>query len=325
MLMASGGSAVARELTVGPGQAYDAPSAAAADAGNGDTVSIMPGTYYDCAVWRANGLTIAGVGADVVVTDRACGGKGAFVIGGEDVVVRGLTFARIRVPDGNGAGIRADGHGLTVLDSRFVNNQVGILGGSGGGDLWIDGCIFDGNGYSSQGQPTHAVLAGSLDRLRIERSVFQHARGGDHITSLARQTELVGDRFDDEGGHMTGPLVFVQGGALTLVGNTVNLTAGAADRPGAVLIAGESAAIVVRGNTLVEPGASVPLLRNWTGTQATQEANIVPASAVAVSDSGTRYHKLRTLLAGWRDQARGFAGRIHSAVVRIAHGLHLAP
>jgi hypothetical protein len=290
-------SAAARVLEVGAGRTYEVPSAAAAVAQDGDTVAISPGVYYDCAQWHANGLIIAGTGPDAVISDRACAGKAAFVISGNRVVVRDLVFTRIRVPDENGAGIRAEGEDLTVEDSAFIDNQIGILDGAPGGSLRITGCTFSANGVSADGRPNHGVSAGPLTLLRIERSTFQRARGGDHIASAARHTELVGNRLADEGGAMTGPLVSVYGGILTLDGNIVELAAGATDRPGAVLVADEASHIVVQGNTLIEPRGDVPLVRNWTGLTALDSANTVPANARVVSDSGSAYHRLRNRMA----------------------------
>jgi hypothetical protein len=310
-------------LEVGAGQTYEVPSLAAAVAQDGDTVAISPGTYFDCALWHASRLTIAATGPNVVISDRACAGKAAFVIGGDHVVVRGLVFTRIRVPDGNGAGIRAEGNDLTVEDSRFINNQVGILAGGPGGSLRIAGCTFDANGVSLDGRPTHGVSAGTLTLLRIDHSTFGQARGGDHIASAALTTELVGNRLTDEGGAMTGPLVSVQGGALTLDGNTVELDAGSVDRPGAVLVAGDASRIQVHGNTLVEPQGNVPLLRNWTGLTASEAANTVPANALAVSDSGATYHRLRARLAMWRDEAHAIVALAHHRVAELARELHL--
>ncbi len=317
--------AAARVLQVGAGQTYAVPSAAAAVAQDGDTVAISPGTYYDCALWPANRLTIAGTGPDAVISDRACAGKAAFVISGNDVVVRGLVFTRIRVPDGNGAGIRAEGGDLTVQDSRFVNNQVGILAASPGGSLRISGCSFSANGASLDGRPTHAVSGGNLDLLRIDHSSFSDARGGDHITSVARTTELVANRLVDEGGSMTGPLVSVQGGALTLDRNIVELAAGSADRPGVVLITGEASRIQVFGNTLIEPRGNVPLLRNWTGLAASEAANTVPPDVLAVSDSGTTYHRLRSRMAMLRHQARIMLGAARHQAADLGRELHLMP
>jgi hypothetical protein len=315
--------AVGRVLEVGAGQTYEVPSAAAANVRDGDTVAISPGTYFDCALWHASRLTIAATGPDVVITDRACAGKAAFVISGDHVVVRGLVFTRIRVPDGNGAGIRAEGNDLTVEDSRFINNEVGILAGGPGGSLRIAGCTFDANGASLDGRPTHGVSAGTLALLRIDHSTFQQARGGDHIASAALTTELVGNRLADEGGAMTGPLVSVYGGALTLDGNTVELAAGSADRPGAVLVTGGASSIQVHGNTLVEPRGNAPLLRNWTGLAVSEGANTVPANALAVSDSAATYHRLRARLAIWRNQARAILASARHHVAELARKLRL--
>ena len=315
--------AVARVLEVGAGQAYPLPSAAAAAAQDGDSVAIAPGVYFDCALWHANDLTIAGTGPGVTITDRACAGKAAFVISGERVTVRGISFERIRVPDDNGAGIRAEGRDLTVQDCAFVNDQDGILSAHEGGVLRISGSRFIANGTSFGDHPTHAVLAGALDLLRIDHSSFAEARGGDHVLSSARRTELVDDRFADEGGHMAGPLVRVIGGALTFDGNTVELATGAADRPGAVLFTGDASALVVRGNTLIEPAGHVPLLRNWTGLAADAAANTVPPGVATVSDDGTTYHRLRAKLAALREQAAAAVRAARHQVAELARAWHL--
>jgi hypothetical protein len=296
--------AAAATLSVGPGQRFAAPSAAAAVAKPGDTVLIAAGTYFDCAVWPQDRLTIAGVpGAVVTLTDKTCAGKGSFVIQGNGVTVRNLGFARIRVPDDNGAGIRAEGRDLTVEDSRFVNTQYGILAASpGGGFLRIVGCDFEQQGTSLAGRTNFAVRATGYDLLHIEKSTFAHARAGGDISAIAGRTELIGNRLADEGGHMQGPMVTVEGGALLLQGNTVDLAPGAADRPGVVLATGDAAAIAVRGNTLHEaPGATVPLLRNWTGLDANAHDNTMPPDTDAVTDAGITWHRMRHAAADLRD------------------------
>jgi hypothetical protein len=293
---------------------------------DGDTVTIAPGSYFDCATWRANGLTISGTGPDVVITDKACAGKAAFVIQGNGVTIRGLSFMRIRVPDGNGAGIRAEGRDLTVEDSRFVNNEVAILAGAeAGGSVRISGCTFTGNGTGAQDHKPYAVLAGPLDLLLVSHSVFEDAGGGGHIASTAVRTELIGDRLSDSGARTTGPLVSVNGGAVMLEGNTIDLGAGAADRPGAVLVFGDAEAVMVHGNTLIEPVGSVPLVRNWGGVGATDEDNTVPTGAVAVSESGSAYHRLRARIASLRSVVRGAAGAARHEVAEVARELRLVP
>jgi hypothetical protein len=62
---------------VGPDAAFRLPSAAAA-ARPGDTIRILPGTYYDCAVWQADDLIIEGSDEATRITDRICQGKAIF-------------------------------------------------------------------------------------------------------------------------------------------------------------------------------------------------------------------------------------------------------
>jgi len=298
-------TAHARVLLVGPGRDYDKPGLAARAAQPGDTVSIAPGEYFDCAIWSADNLTIVGEdGGDTVLTDVACGGKGAFVIAGNGVTVRHLTFTRIRVPDDNGAGIRGGGRDLTVQDSRFVNTQMGILSDSpGGGFLRVEHCVFEDIGSSLNGRVNYAIRASNFDLVRVEHSEFSKARAGADISVIAARTELVGNTLHDEGGHMTGPMVTVQGGALLLEGNVVDLAAGAAERQGVVLATGSATAIAVRGNTLRDAGtAATPLLRNWTDQDATVAPdNIVPAGTDVVTDAGITWHHVRATAAEMRD------------------------
>lgn len=315
--------ATARVLEVGPGLAFASPSAAAAAARNGDSITIAPGTYFDCALWRASDLTISGSGPGVILTDRACAGKASFVIGGDRVTVRRLTFQRIRVPDGNGAGIRAEGRDLTIEDCDFINNQFGILSGSRGGFLRVSNSRFTANGLSLDGRPTHAIDVGALDLLRIEHSSFGQARGGDHVHSLARRTELVADTFADDGGGMRGAMVMVLGGALTLEDDRFQIGPGAVDRPGAVLFVGDAEALTVRGNTLQEAQGHVPMLRNWTGLGAVESGNTMPPGTAAVSDDGATYHRLRSRLASWRDGALQAARLVRHLVGDVARAAHL--
>ena len=77
--IADGAVGAAENLDVGPGRAFHTPSAAAAAARQGDVIRIAPGTYEDCAVWRADGLVIEGEDAErVVIGNRTCLGKGVF-------------------------------------------------------------------------------------------------------------------------------------------------------------------------------------------------------------------------------------------------------
>ncbi len=316
LILLSAAPAEARILTVGPGAMFPAPSAAARAAQNGDTVEIAAGTYYDCASWPQSSLTIEGTGAGTVITDNACKGKAAFVISGNDVTVRHLVLTRIRVADWNGAGIRGEGQNLTIEDVGFINDQFGVLVGSGRGKVRILNCRFDDDGDSPEGHPTHAVRV-SADSLDIEHSHFAHARAGDHVNAEAKQISLVDNDFADEGGGMRGPLVQVSGDTIVVDGNTVTLSPGAADRPSAVLLIGPASSIRIENNVLIEPGGGVPLARNWTGTGGTVRGNSVPEGVEAETSSGRLWHGLRHDLGVSRDlavQCLGFAHRVASVL-----------
>ena len=114
-------------LLVGPQRSLHAPSDAAAVARDGDVVRIDPGEYVDCAIWRANHLVLEAPAGEAHMRDRACASKAIWVISGADVTVENIAFSGARVPDQNGAGIRAEGRNLTVRHGRFFDNENGIL------------------------------------------------------------------------------------------------------------------------------------------------------------------------------------------------------
>jgi hypothetical protein len=200
LLAAPAGAAT---LKVGPGEPLTVPSQAARQATDGDTIVIAAGEYYDCAVWPQNRITITGPedpATPAILTDAACQGKALFVVMGQGVTIRHLTFTRVRVPDGNGAGIRAEGPDLTIADSRFVNNQSGILAADApGGSFTVLDSIFERNG-AAMGEHCAATLQlGLLARLRIERTRFASARTCDMVRAAAQRTDVLDSRFEDGG------------------------------------------------------------------------------------------------------------------------------
>lgn len=215
------GDGSARILEVGPQHGLKGPGAAAAAARDGDVVQIEPGDYADCAVWRANQLTITGKGDGVVITTKTCQGKGLFVITGRDVTVRNLTFTGARVPDANGAGIRAEGRNLTVEHSRFLDNENGILAASDPqSTIRIIASEFAGNG-SCEKDCAHGVYINGVGLLRIERSRFLANRFGHHIKSRALATELIGNEILDGDTGTTSYLVDIPNGGRVLMDGNV--------------------------------------------------------------------------------------------------------
>jgi hypothetical protein len=107
--------------------------------------------------------------------------------------------------------------------------------------------------------------------------------------------------------------------------NTVDLHAGSAEQPSTDLVTGAATAITVTANTLMEPAGDVPLLRIWTGLEATENGNVVPANAAAVLDSGALYHRLRSRLGTLRSEVRDIAGFAKSRAADLVRQFKLMP
>lgn len=285
----------ARVLMVGPDQALKTPSAAARVAHTGDTVVIepKPGGYYDCAIWSQNDLTIEGRGGEVVITDTVCQGKALFIINGKDVRIQNLTFARARVRDGNGAGIRVQGRDLHIDHSKFVNNEVAILAGDlPRGALYITDSEFTDDGRC-RARCTDAISIGRSVLLRVERSVFVTGTGRDQVRSGATLTELIGDRFTERAPGLQGHLVELpDGGSLEMTGNTIERIAASRDHDAMVLVAAGFGAqptkkLTFTNNRITESdSAGGVFVRNWTGHSDQLSNNSIPRDIDEISGGG---------------------------------------
>jgi hypothetical protein len=308
----------AATLQVGPDAPLKTPSAAAAVAQDGDMIEIAAGDYFDCAIWRANDLTIAGApagtdGKTATLTDKSCEGKAAFITRGARIVLRNLTFTRIRVDDRNGAGIRVEGGDLTIEHSRFINDQIGILAADNlARTLIIRDCDFTANGLPDADRATADILAGSSARLLVTQSRFDAKKGGAAISSQASATELVGNRFTSAT-PMTYLIGDMTGGTLTMTANIITLAPGGAPRLGVVTTAADgdlpAGDIVLEGNSLTnDSGKPTTLLLNWRGITPRLARNIVARADTEVSDSGAIQHRLSTAVHSTIDTLRYAAG-----------------
>ena len=302
LALAMAGPAMGRTLEVGEGRAFASPGDAAREAGDGDTVLIRAGTYFGCAVWKAARLTIAGEGPATIVSDAACDGKAAFVIQGNDATVRDLTLTRVRVEDGNGAGIRAEGRNLLVERVAFVNNQRGILAGDQPeGRIQVVASEFAANGNPGDSRPSPALSVGQLALLEVRDSHFHDARAGPAILSGAARTVVVGSRFSASGDpapiHVTG--------SVELRGNRFELAAGGGVRA-AILLTGQGDAIVA-GNQLAGSGGPVSLVQDWRGGDPALSGNQLQAGASEVTTNGVLAHQAKAVARSGLNAARDLA------------------
>jgi Right handed beta helix region len=290
------GRAFAMIYRVGPDEALKTPSRAARIVHSGDTVQIEPvsGGYYDCAIWRSDDLTIEGIGNDVRLTDMTCQGKAIFITVGKRITIRNLTFARARVRDWNGAGIRAEGADLRVEHSRFINNESGILAASSpNSQITISDSQFTANGACGPGHCADAIAVDHIARLIVVNCDISGTKGGDAIRTLATYTRLIANHIED-GAKGTAPYLveLPDGGSLEMENNVLE-RGPLPSNPSVIVRVMEGAGapavktLAFSGNTLRNDAhAPLTFVLNWTRTTARMEDNHLPQDVRPVSSSG---------------------------------------
>lgn len=218
-----------RVIRVGPQREITAVSEAARQAKSGDVVEIDAGEYFDdVAVWTQDQLTIRSAGgyARMVSLGKTAEAKAIWVIRGKDISIQGIGFSGARVPDRNGAGIRHEGGHLTVRDSFFVTNEMGLLTGNKETmQLTIIGSEFCGNATAEslkKTDPGHQIYVGAIGRFELRDSYFHHGAFGHLVKSRARENYVINNRLTDEaGGRSSYELEFPNGGVSYVVGNII--------------------------------------------------------------------------------------------------------
>lgn len=293
-LLPGAGPSSARILSVGPQHLLRVPSQAATVASNGDRIEIDPGTYADCALWRASHLTIEATGPGVVLAGRVCAESGIFIIYGSETTVRGLTFAGAHGRFHTAAGLRVYGDNLTVEASRFLNNENGILaGGTPNSVLRVVASEFRGNG-SCEGACAHAIYAGRpLALLDVERCVFADTHFGHHVKSRARSTLVIGSRIEDGPAGNSSYLIELPNGGNGLIQDNVLQKGPHSDNPDVVIsigvegVSNPTDVLIIRDNRLRSdlPGPTL-FVRNSTATPAQLRGNVLEGNVVALEGPG---------------------------------------
>jgi hypothetical protein len=216
--------AVPAVLHVGPGEDFPLPSQAAAVAQDGDEVQIDAGLYTDdVAVWRANNLTITGVGglAHLEATGQYVEGKGIWVIKGDNTTIQNIEFSGAAVPDHNGAGIRQEGAGLTISNSYFHDNEEGILTGANlSSDIVIANTEFARNGYGDGF--SHNLYIGTVRSFTLIASYTHDAIVGHNIKSRAQTNFILYNRIQDSDTSTASyDIDLPNGGVSYIIGNIV--------------------------------------------------------------------------------------------------------
>jgi hypothetical protein len=281
----------ARILSVGPNRTLTRPSQAAAIAADGDLIEIDAGLYSgDVCTWYANNLTIRGVGgrARLDAAGRSAQGKAIWVIAGAGTTVENVEFSGCRVADRNGAGIRQEGAGLSVRNSSFHDNEMGILTSSNSvSDILLESCEFAyngaGDGYS------HNIYVNRVRSFTLRYSYSHHSASGHLVKSRALKNVLEYNRLTGENGTEVYSVDLPNGGESTLVGNLIQQSPYSANR-GIVSYAAEGAVNPVQqftalNNTIVNDASSGVFINLYGAPAARVQNNLFVGPGTTVSGS----------------------------------------
>ncbi len=258
----------------GTGESFGSLQAAVNAIGRGSgTIRIAPGRYGECAVQEAGRIAyVAERRGEAVFDGGACEGKATLVLRGKGARVDGLVFTRVRVPDGNGAGIRLQEGDLAVSFTHFSDGQSGILSHDGPPDsITVDHSTFSGLG---EGDGVHSIYIGHYGSLRVTNSRFEQGRGGHYVKSRAPRIEVLDSSFDDSRGRRTNYQIDLSNGAVgRIAGNVFVHGTGKENYATMISVAPEgaenrSAGLVIENNVAsVAPGFrwTTAFVGDWSG------------------------------------------------------------
>ncbi|WP_428685832.1 right-handed parallel beta-helix repeat-containing protein [Sphingopyxis sp.] len=186
------------------------------------TIRIAPGYHRDCAIQTAGRIAFVAAEPGRAIFDGVtCEGKAALVLRGAGAKVDGIVFQNMRVPDGNGAGIRLEKSDLEVANSMFRNSEEGILTADDPeATLTIDRSTFSRLGRCDRGLScAHSVYTGIYGRVVVTHTRFEKGSGGHYLKTRAVQVDVNDNSFDDTQGNATNYMIDLPSGS---VGRIVN-------------------------------------------------------------------------------------------------------
>ncbi|MET0372986.1 MAG: right-handed parallel beta-helix repeat-containing protein [Rhizorhabdus sp.] len=273
--------AVAASFTVEQtGRSYGRLADAVRAIGEGDgTIRIAPGVYGDCAVQTGGRISYRAEKPLTAIFDGGiCEGKAVLVLRGRGAAIDGLVFRNLRVPDGNGAGIRIEKGPLRVTRSVFRDSEQGILGGGDDpvADISIDASTFSGLGRCDRDLPcAHSIYLSAFRSLTVRRSRFEEGSGGHYVKSRSARIDVSDCSFDDSRGRATNYMIDLPEGATGRIARNVFVQGGDKENHAAfIAIAAEarrnsSAGLIVSDNRATQVRAAgwpSALVADWSGS-----------------------------------------------------------
>ncbi len=253
------------------------------------TIRIAPGTYRQCAVQQGGVIVYeAAEPGSVTFMARACEGKAAFVLRGIGAEIRGITFSNIKVPDGNGAGIRLEKGALNVAYARFQNSQQGILTADDPqGRIYITRSTFTGLGTCENSAGcAHSIYIGNYGSLTVRESRFERGMGGHYVKARAEQVTIENNSFDDANGKGTNYMIDLPAGSVGRIANNWFVQGRDKENYSAFIALGAEDLLhtseglqVVNNEARFVPGVSrtSAFLADWTASRVVMQGNTIAA------------------------------------------------
>ena len=251
------------------------------------TIRIAPGYHRDCAVQTAGRIAFVAVEPGRAIFDGVtCEGKAALVLRGRGAKVDGIVFQNLRVPDGNGAGIRLEQSDLDIANSMFRNSEEGILTGDDGeATLTIDRSTFSRLGRCDRGLScAHSVYTGLYGRVVVTHTRFEKGSGGHYLKTRAADVEIVDNSFDDTQGTATNYMIDLPSRSVGRIANNLFVQGRDKENYSAIIaVAAEerknpSRGLVVEGNRASIPegiGRQSVFVADWSGEPLAIGANTI--------------------------------------------------
>lgn len=258
--------------------------------GNGrGTIRIQPGTYRQCAVQEGGVIVYeAPEPGSVTFMARACEGKAAFVLRGIGAEIRGITFSNIKVPDGNGAGIRLEKGALNVAHARFQNSEQGILTADDPQSrIYITRSTFSGLGTCENSAGcAHSIYIGNYGSLTVRESRFERGMGGHYVKARSAEVVIENNSFDDANGKGTNYMIDLPAGSVGRIADNWFVQGRDKENYSAFIALGAEDLLhssdgleVVSNEARFVPGLSrnSVFLADWTASQVAMRGNKIAA------------------------------------------------